>query len=381
MTRKRRDFGIDLEADGAPETGTVIPVSDTNGPGLLRRGPMATAITETAGSLRDRAVIEAQIRAENDALAHEHVRLKKLGLITDLVPLALIDAAKLTRDRTKGDDPELVDLITSVRDIGLSNPIRLEAGPDGRYELVQGFRRLAAYRALLAETGDAGRYGAIPATITARGETLERLYRQMVDENLVRKDISFAEMAQMAVSYAADPGIPETVPERVVARLFGSVSYTKRSYIRRFIKLIEALGSDLLYAPDIPRALGLALVLRLEVEPATANAIRAALPGRDERSVDDELEVLRRFARMPDRDPDAAVPPDPAAILKAGRKLEKAALANQQIKLSFHLHTSQGLVRMTVAAGRIELCLERDVTQIDRQQLEAAVQAMMDYLK
>ena len=62
MTRKRRMFDIELP-EGDDETfpaGNVAPA---------RRGPMAAAITETAESSRDRARIEAQIRAENDALA------------------------------------------------------------------------------------------------------------------------------------------------------------------------------------------------------------------------------------------------------------------------------------------------------------------------
>lgn len=400
MSRKRRGFDIDLEADDAPQTDTVAPVSDLNEPVRLRRGPMAAAISETAGSLRDRAVLEAQIRAENDALAHEHVRLKKLGLITELVPLDRIDTWKLTRDRalskTGGDDMELAELVASVRDIGLSNPIRLEAGQGGRYELVQGYRRLQAYRALLAETGDAGGYGAIPATVLPQGETLERLYRQMVDENLVRKDISFAEMAQMAVHYAADPGTSESDPDKVVAKLFGSAGYTKRSYIRGFIKLIEVLGPDLLYAPHIPRALGLALVARLEAEPGIAALIRAALAGWDGRSVRDELDVLRRFAQIgtgPDganadgADPVAPVGPaigrrlGPNAEQGFDRGFDRAGVSDPKARLRFELRTSQGPVQVIAATDRIELRLGRDVTQIDRHQLEAAVRAMMDYLK
>lgn len=376
MSRKRRGFDIDLGSDEAQETDTNVAVSDTNEPVRARRGPMATAISETAGSLRDRAMVEAQIRIENDALAHEHVRLKKLGLITELVPLDLIDTWKLTRDRAVpkngGDDMELAELVASVREIGLSNPIRLEVSRDGRFELVQGYRRLQAYRALLAETGDVGRYGTIPATILPQGETLERLYRQMVDENLVRKDISFAEMAQMAVHYAADPGTSETDPDKVVAKLFGSAGYAKRSYIRGFIKLIEVLGPDLLYAPHIPRALGLALVARLEAEPAIAALIRAALAGWDGRSVRDEMDVLRRFAQI--ADPIDETPPAPP---RAGR----LAAADPKVRLQFQLRTSLGPVRITAVADRIELHLDRDVTRIDRHRLEAAVCAMMDQLK
>lgn len=40
--------------------------------------------------------------------------------------------------------------------------------------------------------------GWIPAGIVAMGDVLEQLYRPMVDEDMVRKDISFAEMASWA---------------------------------------------------------------------------------------------------------------------------------------------------------------------------------------
>lgn len=386
MSKKRRGFDIDLDTDEAGDTGTNPPVSVTFDPAAQRRGPMATAITETAGSLRDRAVIEAQIRAENDALAHEHVRLKKLGLITELVPLDQIDAAKLVRDRAQTADPELANMVTSIREIGLSNPIRIEEQADGRYELVQGYRRLAAYRALLAETGDAVQYGRIPATIIAGGDTLERLYRQMVDENLVRKDISFAEMAQMAIMYAAEPQINEPEPARVVARLFGSANYAKRSYIRSFVGLMQTLGADLLFAPEIPRALGLTLAEKLLKQPGLAAAIRADLCSFPGRSARDELDLLRRHAGVSDSEDRVFVAPavivqhKPPAPRNAGPALAGPALAGSPVKISFQLHTALGLVNVTAAAGRIDLRLDCDTTQIDRMRLEAAVQAMMDQL-
>ena len=67
------------------------------------------------------------------------------------------------------------------------------------------------------------------------GDDLEALYRKMVDENLVRKDISFAEMAMLALDYAADPGTAVNDPEKAVAVLFKSAGYQKRSYIRTFM--------------------------------------------------------------------------------------------------------------------------------------------------
>ena len=267
MSRKRRIFELDMpEEPGAgaaapepapgPETFPAGKVEGEQGRG--RRGPMATAVQENAEALRNRAEAEAAIRAENDALAHELVRLKREGLVVDLIPLDAIDAAKLVRDRARAPDLELGELKTSIRELGLSNPIRVEAKPGGRYELVQGMRRLSAYRELLAETGE-DRYARIPAGLVAESGGLEGLYRRMVDENLVRKDISFAEMAQLALHYAMDPLTPENDPEKAVAILFKSAGYQKRSYIRSFIRVVEALDGVLLYMAEIPRALGLAL--------------------------------------------------------------------------------------------------------------------------
>ena len=409
MSRKRRGFDIELTSGETPgetagsDTTPAQTLAQTLDQTLVpRRGPMASAIHETAGSLRDRALVEAQIRAENDALAHEHVRLKRLGLITGLVPLHLIDAGKLTRDRAMGADPDLAELIASIRAIGLSNPIRVEVQPDGRHELVQGFRRLAAYAALLRDTGDADRYGTIPATILARGETLEQLYRQMVDENLVRKDISFAEMAQMAVHYAAESAIAEPDPARVVARLFGSVAYSKRSYIRRFITVMQALGPDLQHAPLIPRALGLALSERLEADPDLARRIRAALAVRGTRSAEEELDVLRRHAGRagtdPDFDPDAAhdaardagsgpqrprpglPPPPPMPRLSPGTRLDPGPDTGPDT-VAFEIAGPQGPVRCLAGNGRIELRAARDFSRIDRALLETAVTALLDRLE
>ena len=238
MSKKRRMFDIDLPADAVADAAETFPAGKIP-EAPFRRGPMATAIAETVTSTRERQEIEAQIRAENDALAHEHVRLKRLGQVVELVPLDQIEMTKLVRDRKKGPDIELAELRVSIAELGLSNPIRLEARADGRFELIQGYRRLSAYQALLSETGDADRYGAIPAAVTQPGDDLDALYRKMVDENLVRKDISFAEMAMLALDYANDPGTATNDPEKAVAVLFKSAGYQKRSYIRTFMTVVE----------------------------------------------------------------------------------------------------------------------------------------------
>ncbi len=366
MTKKRRMFDIDLPDGPAVDTFPAGKVSDPPG----RRGPMATAIAETANSTRERHEIEAQIRAENDALAHEHVRLKRLGLVVDLVPLDQIEMTKLVRDRRTGPDAELAELKASVAELGLSNPIRLEARADGRFELIQGYRRLSAYRELLDETRDTDRYGTIPAAVSQPGDDLEALYRKMVDENMVRKDISFAEMAMLALDYASDPGTAITDPEKAVAALFKSAGYQKLSYIRTFMTVDQRLGDDLLYPQEIPRALGLALARRLDEVDALAVMIRAELKGWDSRSAADEMAVLRRLAGEA---ADAA--PVDAPSTPAGRP-ERPAKA----KTSFQFDRKDGRGNCVAAVGKLEIQLDRDFTTIDRRRLEQAVRLMLDQL-
>ena len=371
MTKKRRMFDIDLPDEAAAGPAETFPAGKVSDP-PARRGPMAAAIAETVSSTRERQEIEAQIRAENDTLAHEHVRLRRLGLVVDLVPLDRIEMFKLVRDRKIGPDAELAELKTSITELGLSNPIRLEARADGRFDLIQGYRRLSAFRDLLAETGDTDRYGAIPAAVSQPGDSLDALYRKMVDENLVRKDISFAEMAMLALDYARDPGTLVSDPDKAVAVLFRSAGYQRRSYIRSFMPVVERLGAVLLYPQDLPRALGLALSRRLEEVEGLVPLIRAELKGWDNRSVADELAVLRRFAGEGFADPEAGAPPP---VVPAARAQKPA-----KARTSFQFDRAEGRGKCLAAVGKLEIQLDRDFTTIDRRRLEQAVRLMLDQL-
>lgn len=360
--KKRRTFDIDLPEEDIVPAGKVGDKAPAP-----RRSPMAAAITENAEALRGRRALEEQIRSENDALAAEHVRMKKLGLIVDLVPLDAIDTRKLVRDRANGDDLELTELAASICDLGLSNPIRVEARDDGRFELVQGFRRLAAYKQLLAETGDDEAWGKIPAGILPRGEDLDGLYRRMVDENLVRKDISFAEMAMLALNYARDPQTAEDDPDRAVAELFKSAGYQKRSYIRQFIRLMDCLGESLRFAPHIPRALGLKLASEISERPELATQIKAVLKSWDNRSVADELEVLRKaVGQGADEDAQPTAKPAGATQKSTGKA-----------KTTFQVASPLGAAKCTAANGRLEIKLDRDFSSLDRHKLEAALARLL----
>ena len=377
MTKKRRVFDIDLpdEAAPAPETKSAldaIPVGKVPAGVTRRRGPMASAISETAESVRDRSAVEADIRAENDALAHEHVRLKRLGLMTDLIALDDVVTEKLVRDRTnKHLDHELADLKKSIAAVGLSNPIRVEPRADGKFELVQGFRRLSAFRELRDEHPGDEAWQTIPAAIFAPGETLETLYRRMVDENMIRKDVSFGEMALLVMSYCADPDTPVFDYDTGVSVLYASANAQKRSYIRKFIKVIDMLYKELKFPEEIPRDLGLALARAIEDVPGTVRAIQDALRDWDYRGVVDELDVLRKFASG-----------DMVDDLRGKRTRKPKAAPGEptNARTSFQMRRPQGQVRCTAGAGRFEIRLDRDFSAIDRRKLEMAVQSFLSHL-
>ncbi|MCT8162133.1 ParB/RepB/Spo0J family partition protein [Pseudoruegeria sp. SHC-113] len=353
---KRRMFDIDFPSG---EDETPVPAG-TDAPEAkpARRGPMASAISENAEALRQRQQAEAAIQQENTALAEEYVRLKKQGLIVDALPLDQIRSEKLTRDRSASRDPELDELKESIRAIGLSNPIRVEQ-VEGGYELVQGFRRLSAFRELFEETGDAA-YAKIPAGLLPKGEGLDALYRRMVDENLVRRDISFAEMAALAVNYAADPGTDCDSVEEAVARLYASAGRQKRAYIRHFAVLLGAVGERLKFPEAIPRALGLDLEKKLVSDSGQSARLRSRLAAAMATTAEAELEVLRGFLKE--------------AAPKPSRERAGAA---EKVKTTFRLSVPAGTVRCSATKGRLELRSERDYSSIDRARLEKALAAFL----
>ncbi len=364
MSRKRRVFDIDLPEDiaspeAAPETKSV------------RKGPMASAISENAEALQARKSAADQIREENDALAHEYVALREAGQVVENVPLDDIHRTLLVRDRMlKVDDLELDDLVTSIRELGLSNPIRVVARPDGDgFELVQGYRRLNAYRRLQEEDGQGG-WDRIPVLVLAEAPDIPGLYRRMVDENVVRKDLSFAEMAHVAQVFLADPATQVADLSEAVAELFQSAPYSKRSYIRSFAYLLDRIGGTLQYPTEVPRAVGVSLARVLKDRPDVADLIRNELADWENRGISDELEVLRRYA--------AYDTPDDSGV--ATKKRSAKGTGRPKTKTTFHIRSTVGQVKCTASQGRLEIKVDRDFSSIERTRLEKAIASLIDGL-
>lgn len=359
MSRKRRMFDIDVPAM------EDIPVGKVPDKVLeRRRGPMAAAISENADALRGQQSTEDAIRVENDRLAHELVRLRGEGLVTEQVALADVLTERLARDRKPGPDPELDELKASIRDIGLSNPIRVERRADGRFELVQGMRRLSAYRALFEETGD-DRYATIPAGISDAAE-LDDSYRRMVDENLIRKDISFAEMGALARAYAEDPANNCADVDKAVSTLFKSASYTKRSYIRAFASLLTRLEKVLMHPNDIPRNVGVELKRKLDSDPGLLQHLSTALMREPDRDGAREVAILR-----------GVLTPESGATPKA----RPASTGKpRRAKTTFQVRGRAGIAKCAASSGRIEVQYDLDFTRVDRARLERAVTALLEDL-
>ncbi|TDL85451.1 ParB/RepB/Spo0J family partition protein [Meridianimarinicoccus aquatilis] len=353
MSRKRRMFNIDMPDE--PEAPQEVL------PGEARRGPMASAVRENADSLRERAEAEKAIRDENDALAHEYVRMKGQGLVIQRVALDLVLTGKLTRDRREVDRDDLRELCDSIRAIGLSNPIQVERCGD-KFELVQGLRRLSAFRLLDAETPD-GTYAEIPAVVTEQGETLDTLYRRMVDENLIRSDISFAEMAALAQAYSDDPDTSASTVDEAVQSLYGSAGKQKRSYIRAFAKMLDLIGPRLEHPNAIPRALGLSLRKKLEDVPESRAELEASLSAHAGRKAEDELEVLRQFCEGGEE----PTQPFPAGNSSAPKSKPRPA------RTTFQVQSRLGPIKCTASQGRLELRGDADFSALERKRLEDAV--------
>ncbi len=273
-----------------------------------------------------------------------------------LLPLAAIGHGLLIRDRSARIDPEIGDLVASIRATGLANPIRVAEDGAGGFELVQGWRRLSAFRALHAQTQDPA-FARIPAHVMQAGETVAGLYRRMVDENLVRKDISFAEMARLARAYAEEGVEGCDSIETAVSLLYASATPQRRHAIRRFALLLGRLDKHLDHPEAIPRDLGLAVAQRLDADPAAIRRLVVDLGGARGRGPEAELAALRGFALGTPATVDAPV---------RDRKGET---------LSFRVQTVAGQVRLRAYARRLTLETRLDLRRADRALLAQAAEA------
>lgn len=300
------------------------------GPGegaLAGPAPIARVAAEAAGRAALDEVVETLRRARDE------------GRMVIEIPLDDIAADHLARDRLARDglgrdglggaeaDEDMVALRESLRAHGQRMPVEVtplrgpasDEGSDGGFNrglrpfgLISGWRRLAALRALHAETG-AERFATVKALVR-RPDTAAEAYVAMVEENEIRLGLSQYERARIAAIAAARGIFPSE--KAALLGLFAQASRAKRSRIRAFVEIYHALDPVLRFPAHLPERLGLRLVelLRAGRGEAIAAALAAAAPADPEA----ELAALEAVAARLEAGPEARAP-------KAGRPADDTA--------------------------------------------------------
>jgi ParB family chromosome partitioning protein len=282
MTGKKRfDFGVSEFAAKPATASSEVETSPKK-----RLGPMAAAIKDSGEASQEfRANLQVG-EIETLELAVQMKQLRRAKLDLRLLSLDAIDEGYLARDRTEIESAGLEELKASIRANGLGSPIRVDQLEGERYGLNQGRRRLVAFRELYRETGDDA-FSKIPALVDVAGER-DSAYRRMVDENLIREDVSYAEMAMLGVAYSEESG---RSVEDAISILYASASDSKRSHIAAFARLFAALGDTIRFPKALPRNLGVELAGKVR-DPAMAEAVRATLLSHSASTAEEERVIL-----------------------------------------------------------------------------------------
>lgn len=319
-------------------------------------GPMGAAVRETAHSVNESTENLVEQRRRNAADAKAFREAQGDGLVLVRLPLDAVQSDDLPRDRLDLDgvaaSDEMEELKASIRARGQKEPVEVFDAGNGTYQLKKGWRRLTALRQLHLETDDPA-FATVVARVAAGGSSRIDLYIDMVEENVIREDLSFAEMAQVALSAATDAGLPEGDAEALVGRIYASLHKMKRSYIRSFVSLLTVLGDALKYPKAVSRNLGVDVARRLQAEPAKADDLRASLSKAATEA--EQNEVLKVFLS------------EPAAPEATARR----PVREKNVKYEFHVGSS----KVTARRGECRIMSKTDFSSVDRTRLEKAIEA------
>jgi ParB family chromosome partitioning protein len=307
------------------------------------------------------AATEAQIEARrrNAADAKEYRAAREAGRVLTDLALDDVHLDGLPRDRLDLDAvaaaDEMEELKASIRERGQREPIEVYVDGEGRHQLKKGWRRLTALRALWRETGEP-RFSTVVARVRAAEEDRVGLYIDMVEENAIRQDLSFAEMAVVAIKAASDPDAGLANVDEAVARLYASLQRTKRSYIRQFALLLSELGASLRWPQAVGRDLGVEAARALRDRPELV----AELVARLESCGNAEAQ-------------NAALAWVVGARSGSDAPARRARSADERRKYEFH-HEA---VKVTARAGECRIKGNTDFAAVPRDRLEAAVAAFL----
>ncbi|WP_134679126.1 ParB/RepB/Spo0J family partition protein [Paracoccus ravus] len=318
-------------------------------------GPMGVAVREAAGSMTESTENLIEQRRQNAADAKAFRKAQEERRVLESIPLDEIRTDGLPRDRIDlsqvAASDEMEELKASIRERGQKEPIEVYRSETG-YQLKKGWRRLNALQQLRQESGDS-RFSTVVARIADGPGSRIDLYIDMVEENVIREDLSFAEMAQVAISAASDAAMEGQGADDLVGRIYASLHKMKRSYIRSFVFLMTALGPALKFPKSLSRNLGADVARKLQGDSGLIDSLREQLTAAS--NADEQAEVLRRFLDgSAERQPSDARQP-----------------AAKSVKYEFHV----GSAKVTARKGECRILSEIDYLAVDRRRLQRAIEA------
>ncbi|WP_341210903.1 ParB/RepB/Spo0J family partition protein [Sphingomonas paucimobilis] len=258
----------------------------------------ATTLARGLGSPRPPIADVAHDAASTNALAEVAQTLtdaRAEGRLIQRLPLHLIDADHLVRDRIAASAEDMAVLKDSIRQRGQQTAIEVVALDDGRFGLISGWRRLGALRDLALESKDPVFETALALVRTPQDAA--DAYVAMVEENEIRVGLSFYERARI-VARAVDKGVFRS--DRIaLAQLFAAVSRSKRSKIGNFVGLVRILDPVLKYPTDLTERSGLALAQALEADAGLEQRLQNALLAQPDRTAVQEAQIIARAVQQP----------------------------------------------------------------------------------
>ncbi|RYH01044.1 hypothetical protein EU805_15715 [Salipiger sp. IMCC34102] len=327
-----------------PAQGRTAPALETKS--ALPRGmgasrmPIADVAQDASASAALAEVAQTLTDARNE------------GRLIQRLPLHLIEADHLVRDRMAADADELQVLKDSLRERGQQTAIEVVALEGGRFGLISGWRRLAAMRDLTLETKDLA-FDTILALVRTPADAAHS-YVAMVEENEIRVGLSFYERARI-VARATDRGVFPS--DRVaLSTLFAAVSRSKRSKIGNFVGLVRALDGVLRHPTHLTERTGLALAQALGVDPGLGDRLATALETLPNRDPGEETAALLRTMNTPPATPppyareDRPKLPSQRETLPSGLSIRIEA--NGDIRLSGIALQSPSFVKRLMAVMR-----------------------------
>ena len=334
------------------------PIDDSDLKKTRRRdvGPMGAAVRETADSLNESTENRVEQRRRNASDAKEFRKARDEGRVLVSVGVNEIHTSDLPRDRLDlaavASSDEMDELKTSIQERGQKEPIELYKDQSGRFQLKKGWRRLTALKQLLEQTGDE-RFSKVIARVADSEDDRLDLYIDMVEENVVREDLTFAEMAQVCILATQDADLGMADAEAMVGRLYASLHKMKRSYIRSFVYLLKELDGVLFYPKAISRNLGVDVARKLKSASGSVDDLRSVLAQVS--SADEQNAALAAFLTRSD-------------VETGSRSVREKS---ESVKYEFHV----GSAKITARKGECRILADQDFTLIDRAKLQRAVEA------